>query len=389
MRVAFILVSRSVWTGGYNYLLNLVRALSIYESEQITSVIFVGEDFDESQLAPFRTLGAKVVRSAVFDQTAKSRLLARALLLGRDGAMNALFEREQVDAIFEVGRFYGWRLRPAVIAWIPDLQHRLLPQFYTALEYWKRECGFQVQVRRRRTIMLSSEDARKHCEGMYPQSRGKTSVVHFAVPPTVGDGAQDLQILRRYHLPEFFFFLPNQYWQHKNHECVIRAVKIAKEAGRGLVVASSGNPRDLKGLAHITRLQNLVAELGVGEYFRFLGMIPGADVGVLMRACAALINPSVCEGWSTTVEEAKVAGTPMILSDIGVHREQTDGNALFFDPAKPETLAAILITYAPPSAQTRKVLAACAADRSELSMRQFAADFTRTVRGAVAAGRNR
>ena len=45
---------------------------------------------------------------------------------------------------------------------------------------------------------------------------------------------------------------------------------------------------------------------------------------------SALINPSRSEGWSTTVEEAKSFGVPMILSDIDVHREQTGGTARYF-----------------------------------------------------------
>ena len=56
--------------------------------------------------------------------------------------------------------------------------------------------------------------------------------------------------------------------------------------------------------------------------FIFLGVIPYKDVLGLMRAAVAVINPSVMEGWSTTVEEAKSLGLPLILSDIPVHREQ-------------------------------------------------------------------
>lgn len=33
------------------------------------------------------------------------------------------------------------------------------------------------------------------------------------------------------------------------------------------------------------------------------------------------VNPSFYEGWSTTVEEAKSIGVPLLLSDIPVHRE--------------------------------------------------------------------
>ena len=60
-----------------------------------------------------------------------------------------------------------------------------------------------------------------------------------------------------------------------------------------------------------------------------------------MQCCVALINPSTFEGWSTAVEEAKAIGTPMILSSLRVHKEQSDRVA-FFDPKSPEELANLL-----------------------------------------------
>jgi glycosyltransferase involved in cell wall biosynthesis len=52
----------------------------------------------------------------------------------------------------------------------------------------------------------------------------------------------------------------------------------------------------------------------------------------LARAAIALINPSLFEGWSTTVEEAKSLGVPMLLSGIALHREQAGTRAQYFDP---------------------------------------------------------
>ena len=51
------------------------------------------------------------------------------------------------------------------------------------------------------------------------------------------------------------------------------------------------------------------------------------------------INPSFFEGWSTTVEEAKYRGKPILLSDLKVHREQAPAKGVFFDPNDPEDLA--------------------------------------------------
>jgi glycosyltransferase involved in cell wall biosynthesis len=58
-----------------------------------------------------------------------------------------------------------------------------------------------------------------------------------------------------------------------------------------------------------------------------------------MKNSLAVINPSMFEGWSTTVEEAKLFGKTVVLSDIAVHREQSPVNGIYFDPADPVALA--------------------------------------------------
>ena len=47
------------------------------------------------------------------------------------------------------------------------------------------------------------------------------------------------------------------------------------------------------------------------------------------------------EGWSSSVEEAKILGTQLILSEIKLHREQAP-QAKFFDPDSASDLAEAL-----------------------------------------------
>ena len=56
----------------------------------------------------------------------------------------------------------------------------------------------------------------------------------------------------------------------------------------------------------------------------------------------AVLNPSRFEGWSSTVEEAKSIGKPVILFRIGVHIEQNPPNGRYFDPDDAEGLASIM-----------------------------------------------
>src|SRR3546814_3488596 len=76
--------------------------------------------------------------------------------------------------------------------------------------------------------------------------------------------------------------------------------------------------------------------------FQFLGNVPYAEILALNRGATALINPSMFEGWSTTVEESKALGTPLLLSDLGVHFEQAGDNAHYFGRADAKDCAAKL-----------------------------------------------
>lgn len=376
IRVAFTLIGGRSWTGGYNYLLNLVRALSDHASSRVQPVLFFGTDIDKKDVAPFDLIqGAAVIHSVIFDEACKGKRLVQALLTGCDQAAAKAFAMQAIDVVFEPAQFYGWRFPVPAVAWIPDFQHRYLKHLFDFNTYWKREIGFRAQILSGRHVMLSSDDARNDCERFYPSTRGRTHVVRFAVPSSSAIDATSARVVADgYGLPETFFFLPNQFWKHKNHECVIRALQSLKARGREVVVAVSGKQSDPRDPEHFPKLQRLIVSSGLEQNFRLLGLIPHEHIPALMRSCAALINPSTFEGWSTTVEEAKAMGTPMILSSLRVHREQIE-DALFFDTASHEQLAALLDNFSPPTRDKRLAMSESAAQRSSACMRLFAEDF--------------
>jgi glycosyltransferase involved in cell wall biosynthesis len=379
IRVAFTLIGGDSWTGGYNYLLNLLRALSAHASGRVQPVLYLGDDLDEKHVAPFaRLAGIEVVRTPCFRQALNSRRLRDAISTGSDQSAVNEFREHRIDVIFEAARYYGWRVRTPAIAWIPDFQHRYLKQLFGFKGYWRREFGFRAQVLSGRQVMLSSEDARQDCERFYPATRGRTHVVHFAIPsPLETDPSEVEAISARYGLSDGFFFLPNQFWVHKNHEVVIEALRLLSARGIDVAVAASGLQVDPRQPGHFQRLKMLVQGAGLERSFAFLGLIPHDHVLALMRASSALINPSRFEGWSTTVEEAKATGTPMILSSLAVHKEQAQDKALYFEKDSPEQLARILETFDPLTAKQRLLLAQKARIAAANAVRLFAEQFSK------------
>lgn len=379
MRIGFTLVGGAKWTGGRNYLLNLLAVLERYGDPSITSVLFVGTDVSGAELAPFTAmLNVEIIKADCLNSgTHRRASLAKALLTGRDTRAADVFTRGRIDVLFEAAQFYGWRLEIPTIAWMPDFQHRKLPHLFPKGAWLKREIGFRAQILGKRTIMLSSEDARRDCERLYPATRDRTSTVSFAVLPKQPMSLEAARnIADHYSLTPTFFFLPNQFWSHKNHRLVVEALALLRQRGQSVTVAASGSPSDPRSPGHFEGLVGRVRELGLGENFRILGLIPYEHISALMQSCAALINPSLFEGWSTVVEEARLFGTPMILSDLDVHKEQMGTAALYFDRHSPQALAECLEQFVPSTTAERRITLDQAQLEGESRAKNFAHAFT-------------
>ena len=388
IRVAFTLIGGANWTGGRHYLLNLVRTLGLHQNDRIKPVLFMNFDCSEAEVAPFAALpGIECVRAPHLDTGQRGLSLLQGLIWGIDVPARKLFEAHRIDLVFESARFFGWRLDIPAIAWIPDFQHLALPGMFTPLGRWKREIGFRAQVWSRRVIMLSSEDARRTAEAHFPMTRGLTRTVHFAVAPGTPMTLSDARaIADEYGLPDRFFFMPNQFWKHKNHELVAQALAILRQRGVPVTVAASGRQEDPRDPGYFPYLQERVRQLGVGDAMVFLGLIPHAHIPALLRAGSALLNPSLFEGWSTTVEEARSLGTPMILSDLDVHREQMGGNATYFKRQSPESLADAIENFQPSGLVEREQMAEAARREANQRVRRFGEDFADLAESCVQSG---
>jgi glycosyltransferase involved in cell wall biosynthesis len=157
-----------------------------------------------------------------------------------------------------------------------------------------------------------------------------------------------------------------------------------KKRGQRVTVAASGRQLDTRDASHFPALQALVQAHGVSDEFRLLGMLPYADLALLMRASVALLNPSLFEGWSTTVEEARALGVPMLLSDLDVHREQAGAQARYFDRQDAGALADALAALPPGPLPDDPLEEAAVAQAARARSKAFALRFTEVAERAAA-----
>ena len=164
-------------------------------------------------------------------------------------------------------------------------------------------------------------------------------MLRFVASPPTQNIPSLAEVKKKYSLHEPYFHVPNQLWAHKNHSVIVDALNILHQRGHCPLVVSTGQTSDRRNLNYFSDLMQKVTKLNLQARMLFLGLIPYQDVAALMQGAVAMINPSLFEGWSTTVEEAKSLGKRIILSNIPVHMEQNPERGLFFEPHNPEALA--------------------------------------------------
>lgn len=337
IRVGFILGNVS-WQGGVNYYCSLLSAIQSLPSTKIKPVIFIGNN------TPADDFGSQVeiIRSSTLDKfsfTWWQNKIFNQIGIHRDFALLALMKSNKIDFVTHNDSLWRGCGIP-FMGWIPDFQHVHLPQFFTQKDLSNRNTSFIRMIKKANAVLLSSQDALDDLNIFCPSNKTPTYVLRF-VPNLSRDAnfPKKTELVERYALNQPWFHVPNQFWAHKNHVIIIEALQLLKKQGVDVLVVASGSTKDYRNPEYFNTLLNKIQQFDLVKNFLPVGLIPYEDVVGLMRYSVATINPSLFEGWSTTVEESKAMGKKIILSDIGVHREQNPQRGLYFNPHNAEDLA--------------------------------------------------
>ncbi|HJU06173.1 MAG TPA: glycosyltransferase [Nitrospiraceae bacterium] len=228
------------------------------------------------------------------------------------------------------------------VGWIPDFQHVYLPQYFSSQECEGRDQCFKALARDAALVMLSSRTALEHFTAFAPEQAHKARVASFPSLTAFEPLAADVRpSVRQFHLPDKFALIANQFWEHKNHMIVVEALALLRRKGIRIPAVMTGLPADYRrhdhrSFSHV--LQRIAAEQ-MGDQITVLGLVDRAVLMDLLRATALVLQPSRFEGWSTTVQDAKALGRPLLCSDLPIHREQAPGSLGFFPCDRADVLA--------------------------------------------------
>lgn len=346
-KIGLVFTNDPGWTGGTDYIINLINALALLpEAEQPPLVLLIHNEEDK-QLLLSRTAYPKLEFHLIRFQPIKS-ILDKTLLKLRLKQPSAYPSRLKFIYPMPVVSSYASYFRKTPVQnrifWIPDFQEKYFPELFEKEALAQREQRRSFLISRpEHTIILSSHAAKADLLKFYPENKARLKVLHFAVPQAPATD-QDVEAVRKkYELPEHYFLCPNQFWKHKNHLTVLQAVKAIQNRGKKVCVAFCGKEHDPRNPDHVPALKAYVQQHELEKSARFLGFLPKEDQVALIQGAQAILQPSLFEGWSTTIEDAISMGKPVIASDLPVNREQLGEKGHFFSPLDEPQLTACLL----------------------------------------------
>jgi len=237
---------------------------------------------------------------------------------------------------------------PYVMA-IPDLQHRLQPEFpeVSANGEWEWREYYYRNGARYATLLLTDSEVGKedilNCYGPYGVTPDRVKVLPFIpacyLAQDVPEGERR-RVRATYHLPERYLFYPAQFWPHKNHIRIVQALGLLKQAHQVKIpVVFCGSHDGEIREATFREVMTLRCQLGLEEEIRYLGYVPDADMSGLYAGAAALVMPTFFGPTNIPVVEAWRFWCPVLTSDIRGIREQAGKAAVLVDPRSVEAIA--------------------------------------------------
>jgi glycosyltransferase involved in cell wall biosynthesis len=263
---------------------------------------------------------------------------------GLDDGLAATAAALQLDAVCFAMRLPKPRPACALIGYVPDYQHRHMPQLFPAKELTERDKMFGQLITSSNAMVMSSQAEADDMRRFTPEPVPRLHVIPFS--PTLNpEWLQDRpERVKAYAIDGPYFIVCNQFWMHKDHLTVFRALAEITRPWPNVSLVCTGDTTDYRDPTYFAKLEAEATKLALGSRLRFLGHIPKRDQIELLKHAVALIQPTLFEGGpgGGATCEAVALGQRVLITDLPVNQEIDSGDIRFFAPGDHRGLAKLM-----------------------------------------------
>jgi glycosyltransferase involved in cell wall biosynthesis len=196
-----------------------------------------------------------------------------------------------------------------------DLQHLDLPALFSRQERAFRGIAWHRSVRGADRVIVISEFVRDRAVALLGLDRERIRVIHLGLDHELYHPGDEER--------ERFLLYPAKSWPHKNHARLYEAFALLRrdEPDLRLVLTGGGHSKNLPD--------------GVEN----AGLVSTPELAGLYRRAAAMVFPSLYEGFGQPPLEAMACGCPVACSNVASLPEVVGDAARLFDPNDARAIA--------------------------------------------------
>jgi glycosyltransferase involved in cell wall biosynthesis len=184
-------------------------------------------------------------------------------------------------------------------------------------------------------IVAVSESTKADLERSFGLDPAKIHVIHNGYDDDrFRQVADPTPVLERFGLePRGYYLYVGSILRHKNLVRLVHALGRLQDRKCLVLVGACKDPE------YLEEIRAAACSCGVGDRVRYLDYLDDADLPSLYSAAAAMVLPSLHEGFGVPLIEAMACGVPVITSNCSAMPEVAGKAALFVDPASIESIA--------------------------------------------------
>ena len=283
-----------------------------------------------------------------FRETSSILVYRLLCLFSKKNHFEKFLEEKEVDLIYFVSDSYFINCVHSInyIFTLFDLCHRDNPEFPEVKNnriFEFRENQFQKNLSRAIAVLVESDLGKKNA--LYRYRLDDNRVYTFPIEPAFTVQSKKFQtddkienkyidIKKKYDLKYDYIFYPAQFWAHKNHIYILKALDILKsESSISLGAIFSGSDQ-----GNLSYIKDMTKKYNLENQIRFTGFVSNEEINYLYSQSLALVMPTYFGPTNIPPLEAFKLNVPVLYSDLPGLRDQVNDAALLLNLNDPKSL---------------------------------------------------
>jgi len=223
---------------------------------------------------------------------------------------------------------------------VGHLQNMEFPEVSYDKKFELRESLYTKSLKKSFKITVDSIFGKKYIVNKYNLDDERVEVLKFLPNIRINEVEEYVSIKDKYKLKNDYIFYPAQFWAHKNHLYILKAIKILREEKHmDIDVIFSGSNK-----GNLEYILNKAKEFKINDLIHFIGFVPNEEIPFLYKQSLALVMPTYLGPTNIPPLEAFAYKTVVCYSDIAFFREQVEDAAFFMDLKNPNSLVEHILT---------------------------------------------